>query len=183
MFFRSVICTRTKKQLHGTAHFYKNLPQNTSQQSLRSTVSSECGGDYGEFMTFLCRSRHDFLSNRLQKGLRGMIGCDKSLLNEIFCYSSSEDIAAMKDAFEQKKDKSLADKLRDKLSGEHENLIIYLLLNGRPDRPADESAAAADAAELHTIIKNGSGMLGFKDASKRQVCVDQFHPNAFVKLH
>jgi hypothetical protein len=109
------------------------------------------------------------MSNRLQQALKGVMGCNKSLINELFCHSSTEDIAAMREAFELKKDKSLADKLRDKLGGEHETLIINLLLNGRPEGPANEAAAASDAAELHAIIKGGSGMLGFKDAAKRQV--------------
>lgn len=163
------LCGRTKSQIAAIAKHYKRLPQNEGGQGLRSTVASECGGDYGEFMTFLCRERKDYLSNRVQVALRGTLGCDKSLLNEIFCFSSREDIEEMKNAFEGKKDKSLADKLRSKLSGEHEFLMLHLLHNGRPEGPADESAAASQAEELHRIISNGSGMLGFKDSAKREV--------------
>jgi annexin A13 len=160
------LCSRTKKQINGISHYYKHL---SGGQGLRSTIASECGGDYGEFMTFLCRDRKNFLNNRLQRALRGTLGCNKKLINELFCFSSTEDIQMMKEGFEGKKDKSLADKLRSKLMGEHESLIIYLLLNGRAEGPADESAAEEQAAELHKIFKNGAGMMGFKESAKREV--------------
>ncbi len=91
-------------------------------------------------------------------------------MNELFCLNTTQDITAMRTAFEQRGDKSLTDRLRSELSGEHEKLILKLLLSGRGAQPADAARARAQAEELSQIIKKGTGMMGgLKEAAAIQV--------------
>lgn len=57
----------------------------------------------------------------------------------MFTSANSEDIQAMKTAYESLKGKSLNDVIRSELGGEHEKLILFLLAHGRPEDPADEA--------------------------------------------
>ena len=76
----------------------------------------------------------------------------------------------MKTIWEQKNDSPLADRLRSELSGEHENLMIYLLLNGRGNGPRDESFSSHKADDIHRAIKNGKTMMGgLSSKAERQV--------------
>ncbi len=121
-------------------------------------------------MKFVVQSRGAFLAARLKDAMDG-IGCNKDLVNEIFCLSSTAEINAMKTSFEGRSDKSLADRLRSELSGEHEKLIIHLLTRGRGEGPANQAQAEAQAKDLQQVIKNGSGMIG---GLKEAACIKVF---------
>jgi hypothetical protein len=98
----------------------------------------------------------------------GGMGCDKELLNEILCLSSTQDIMALKQHFKNVNDASVADRIRAELGGEHETIIMHLLANGRDHSNVyDESKAMQQARHLKDIIENGSGMMGgMKDEAK-----------------
>ncbi len=127
----------------------------------------------------MCESRGQYLANQICVATDG-IGCNKSLINEIFCQASNTDLQTMKACYEGMKDKSLGDVLRKELSGSHEKLILALLNNGRGDSGVDQNLASSQANELHDIIKSGSTMMGgLKDSSEVKVrdfcdgcCVD-----------
>eukprot|EP00604_Paraphysomonas_vestita_P002730 CAMPEP_0174818444 /NCGR_PEP_ID=MMETSP1107-20130205/1112_1 /TAXON_ID=36770 /ORGANISM="Paraphysomonas vestita, Strain GFlagA" /LENGTH=757 /DNA_ID=CAMNT_0016030273 /DNA_START=360 /DNA_END=2633 /DNA_ORIENTATION=+ len=91
------------------------------------------------------------------------LGCDKTLINELICLSTKEEVFQMKTVYEKTYDNSLSDKLRGELSGEHEALIINLLLRGRGDAPVDPNLALEQAGRIHTTITSGSGMFGGLD--------------------
>jgi annexin A13 len=159
----SLICKRTKSQIQEIARYY----QQVYNKPLKRTIDSECGGNYKTFLLFLCDTRAQYLSGQLRAAMGGL-GCDKTLVNELICLSTAEEVAQMKEAYEATYDKSLSDKLRSELSGEHEALIMKLLLHGRGNGSADLSPA--DLAEkIHRIIEEGSGMFGLSDKSQRAV--------------
>jgi hypothetical protein len=166
----SVICSRTKKQLSAANTAYRSLFRD---RTIAQTLASECSGDYKQFLLYVCEQRATYLCNQLCAAMDG-IGCNHSLLNEIFCLSSSEELFAMKAVFEKRYDTKLSDRLRGELSGEHETLILHLLLHGRGSGSVDLAEATDAAKKIHQDILDGRAMAGgLKDSAKRHVsCPD-----------
>jgi hypothetical protein len=162
----SILCSRTKKQLGLVDAAFRSL---YAGRNLQEVIASECGGNYKNFLQYACQSREEYMYGRLLKAMNGL-GCDESLVNEVFCTATTEEILGMKTLYEQRNDSQLSDKLRKELSGEHEVLILYLLHNGRGNGPADEGQASERAAQLYHEISTGGGMMGgLKDTAKRNV--------------
>ena len=164
-----IICNRTKCQLQAADNFYRSMDINTSQKTLVEKLKSELGGNYGHFMRYLCESRDNFNAHMLRKAMDG-IGCSTDIVNEVMCTATTAELRGMKAAFENKADSGLVDRLRSELSGNHETLILNLLVTGRGDGPVDQTKAAAQADDLFNTIKNGGGMLsGLKDSAEKRV--------------
>ncbi len=161
----SLLCKRSKSQIQQIDHFYRNL----YKKSLKETIENECGGNYKKFLFFLCETRGEYLGRQLKEAMSGM-GCDKSLVNEVICLATKSELDETKAYFEGVFDKPLSDKLRSELSGEHEALIMSLLLRGRGDGPVDLYLANQQAERIHDIIENGGGMMGgLKDSAQREL--------------
>lgn len=154
----SIICARTKKQLQDADAAYRRLKNDGT--GLQDEIMKECGGHHGEFLTTVCKSRGDYLYKLLRKASDG-IGCNRELVNKVFCFSSTEDIKSLKAVFEAQTDKVLSDFIRSELKDEHMELIMHLLLNGRDFNPiVDQEKAVEQAQRLITILKDETGMLG-----------------------
>jgi hypothetical protein len=161
----AVMCGRTKHQIFAIDQAYRAA----HGESLKSVINKECGGNYGTFLQYLCESRGQFLANQFKEAVDG-VGCNKDLINEIFCLSSGSDLEDMKVIYEQQKDKSIADVIRKELSGEHEKLILRLLSNPRPNSSANPAEAASEARKLYTIISKGAIMKDrLKDSAEVKV--------------
>lgn len=158
----SVLSSRTKTQIQAIDAVYRAK----YGKPLKEEIKSECSGNYGKFLSYLCETRAEFLSSRLKSAMGGM-GCNRDIVNEIFCLSSNEDLAAMRSHYEQKHDSNLADRLRKELSGSHEYLILLLLTSGRSELAGD---AASHAQTMQEIISKGSGMLsGLKESAQQKI--------------
>ena len=136
---------------------------------LHDAIKNECGGNFGDFVATVCKSRGDFLCKLLHKACDG-IGTNKKLMNKIFCLSTSRDITAMKNVYEAQDDKPLSDLIRKELDGEHRDVIMHLLLTGRGHSSTIDEALATDQAHrLVTVLEEGCGMLGgMKDEAKTE---------------
>lgn len=88
------------------------------------------------------------------------IGCNTELVNEMFATLTTSQINDMRVAYEMKSDRPLGDRLRSELSGEHESVVLRLLMNGRSDAPANEAKARETANLLSTTIREGKSMMG-----------------------
>lgn len=152
----SVVCHRSKKQIAAIDAAYRTL---SGDYALKTALTSECGGNYGSFLGYLCQSRGAFLAEKLQKTMSGLT-CDKNVVNEIFCSNHSLDLLDMRKYYEDRTDKQLPDLLRDWLSGEHLELMLSLLINGRSNEDANAETAALLAEKIYSKIKKGSCMLG-----------------------
>lgn len=163
----SVLCSRTKAQIASIDNFYR---EETNGFPLKTVLASEAGGNYGKALTYICQSRAQYLNEKLQVAMSGL-GCDKDLVNEIFCLNSFYDIKEMRKIYEQTTDKNLADTLRDWLSGEHEELILSLLLLGRTETEPNEEEAAILAEKLYNKMEKGKSLVGsgLKDKTIRKV--------------
>jgi hypothetical protein len=163
-----ILCHRTKRQLEACDEAYRNIPQNSRKRSLPSKVGREIGGNYGNFMEYLTHNRGKFNASQLKLAMDG-IGCNTDLVNEIFCTLSNREIQEMKAAYEKKTDKSLSDRLRSELSGEHQTLILKLLLAGRSEAAADETRARQQSEILYNLVVNGKTLFGaLSDNSVKQ---------------
>jgi annexin A13 len=161
----SLLCQRTKNQIQAIARYY----QQVYNKSLKQVIESECGGNYKRFLLFLCETRGEYLCNQIRSAMSGL-GCDKSLVNELICLSTKDEVFEMKEIYERTFDKSLSDKLRSELGGEHEALILTLLLRGRGVGPVDLDLANDQAERIHREVEEGSGMFGgLSDSCQRSV--------------
>lgn len=161
----SLLCQRTKTQINEIDRYSRTL----HQISLKERIENECGGNYKKFLLFLCESRQEYFGRQLKEAMSGM-GCDKSLVNEVICLGTKTELEVTKAYYEQTFNESLSDKLRSELSGEHEILIMNLLLKGRGDRPLDLQLAKEQAEKIYNIIENGGGMMGgLKDNAQREL--------------
>ena len=152
------MCARTKKQLHETDVAYRRLKNNG--KGLQEAITSECGGHHGKFLKTVCQPRGEYLNYMMHKACDGL-GCNKELVNKIFCFASTEDINSLKACYEAQTDKQLSDLLRKELGGEHKEVIMHLLLNGRDfSSSVNEDRAAEQANRLVAILKDETGMLG-----------------------
>jgi hypothetical protein len=135
--------------------------------SLGKCLKEECSGDYYTMLKYVTQSRAMFLSGQVTSAIKGL-GCDKSILNEVFCLSSGKDLQEMRAETEGRKDFQLTDRLRKELSGNHEKLILHLLTSNRVlNTPADHARAAQQAEEINRIIKKGGGFIsGLKDEAE-----------------
>lgn len=76
----------------------------------------------------------------------------------------------MRAVFEKRYDTKLSDRLRGELSGEHETLILHLLMHGRGTGPVDVEKATEAAKKIHQDILDGRAMVGgLKESAKRHV--------------
>lgn len=166
----SILTRRTKLQIQEINKYFHNL----YKKSLKETIIDECGGNYKKFLTYICESRGEYLAERVKEAMSGL-GCDKTLINELICLSTKEEVFQMKTVYEKTYDNSLSDKLRGELSGEHEALIINLLLRGRGDAPVDPNLALEQAGRIHTTITSGSGMFGGLDDRAQRAVRFLFH--------
>ncbi len=127
--------------------------------------------NYYHFMRYVTEDRGVFLANKLIAAMDG-IGCDKTLVNEIFCLHSNSDLQSMKRAYSSLKGSgsiSLEDRLMSELGGEHCKLILLLLNSGRGVVRNDKSPDQL-AADLNAIIQKGSSMFGgLSDSAELEV--------------
>ena len=113
------------------------------------------------------------------------MGCTKSTVSKIFCLNTTEDIQAMKSIWEAKADAPLADRLRSELSGEHENLMLYLLMNGRSNAPRDQTFSINKAGDIYRAMKNGKTMMGGLSSKAEKLVAEllcQTSPNQIEDL-
>lgn len=161
----SILCQRTKSQIQAIARSYEQV----YNKPLKKVIASECGGNYKQFLLFLCETRGEYLCHQIRAAMSGL-GCDKSLVNELVCLSTKDEVFEMKEIYERTFDKSLSDQLRSELGGEHEALIITLLFRGRGVGPADLDLANEQAEKIHRAVDEGSGMFGgLSDSCQRAV--------------
>ena len=86
-----------------------------------------------------------------------------------------------RETYDKKETTKLCDRLKSELSGTHEELIIRLLLRGRANNPRDDAAAVNQAATVFQIIKDGSGITGFKSDAERKL-IEVFCDNSPIQL-
>jgi hypothetical protein len=162
-----ILCSRTKEQIRALDLKYREF-DGVQGSSLAMLIKSECGGDYGDFLKYLTQSKAEYMYSRLCSAIGGFT-TNESLLAEIFCLNSHEELLAMKDLYESRRDCDLGDKLRDILSGHFEDVIMFLLLDGKNLDEADQESAEHCAKELDNWFTKGCSMIGFRDKHRVKI--------------
>jgi hypothetical protein len=139
-------------------------------RKLIDTVKSECGGNYGDFLSHVCEQRGEFLANLLHKATAGM-GCNEKIVMEVMCLSTSDEKSLMKETWEKKHDANFFDMLRDELSGDFEDFIMKLVQFPKSEEPADLHEAPGQAKALWKKIKKGKKTFGGIDDKAEEFLV------------
>jgi hypothetical protein len=162
-----VICSRTKDQIRALDLTYRAF-DGVNGNSLAMLIKSECDGNYGDFLKYLTQSKAEYMYSRLCNAIGGLT-TNESLIAEIFCLNSHEDLLAMKELYESRRDSNLGDKLRDILSGHFEDAIMFLLMDGKNVDAADQERAEHCAKELDNWFTKGCMMVGFRDKHRVKI--------------
>ena len=162
-----IMCSRTKEQIRAIDMTYRAF-DNTGGDSLAMLIKSECGGVYGDFMKYITQSKAEYMYSQLCSAMSGL-NTNESLIAEIFCLNSHEELLAMQELYESRRDCSLTDKLRDILSGHFEDVILFLLLDGKNTDEADQERAEHCAKELDNWFTKGCMLVGFRDKHRVKI--------------
>ncbi|XP_076049933.1 annexin A13-like isoform X1 [Oratosquilla oratoria] len=119
-------------------------------QDLIEALRDELGGHFEETVVALLTSPYDLLTEALHGALKG-IGTDESILTEVLCCRSAEEIDSLKVWYEKKFGESLDEALKNDLSGDFQALMRSLVSGGRPSDDETENIPLAkkDAQDLY----------------------------------
>merc|ERR1711994_528846 len=98
----------------------------------------------------LCEDRAVYDAKLLHKSMKGL-GTNETLLSEVLCYRTKDELKAIEEAYNEMYDKDLKTMIEGDLSGNTEKLALKLL------EPEDEKQVLEDVQKLY---KAGQGKLG-----------------------
>lgn len=150
-----ILCHRTRDQIQRANLAF--IEKSKSNKTILITVKSECSGNYGAFMAALAQNEATVNAETLKSAFG--LTTNTKLINEIFTTLSNDAIAAMRRSYEGSTDENLYDKLKSKLGGEHEKLILDLLQKGRKQNLPDEAEATETAKDIKDTIKVNADIL------------------------
>ena len=109
-------------------------------------IRDETSGDYGKMMSYAISSRSDYIGEMIDAACDGW-GCDEAKLVDLFVMFGQEALYEGKEAWEDRTDKKLLDRLKKELKSGHKHLLqlILLLLKGERDEhdePLDDEQVA-----------------------------------------
>lgn len=118
-------------------------------RNLIKDLKSELGGDLLKVILACMRPPAEFDARELSKAMEGL-GTDEELLIEIMCSRTTDELRAIKMAYEKKYKKTLEDSLKSETSGDFKRLMVSLTTCGRfEDSAVDLQKAEADAKKLY----------------------------------
>ncbi len=146
----AALCTRTKSQLGRTAKKYREM----YDRDLRKDAKSETGGNYGKLVYYALASREQYAAEMIDLACGG-IGCNETVLVELFASCTHAELRAGKKAWEGKHDRSVIDYLNKEVGkGRHDalrKLLLKLMKGAGPKKGAaapDEGVAKEQAAKI-----------------------------------
>eukprot|EP00299_Pterocystis_sp_00344_P019565 c9690_g1_i2.p1 GENE.c9690_g1_i2~~c9690_g1_i2.p1 ORF type:complete len:416 (-),score=133.75 c9690_g1_i2:106-1353(-) len=138
----SVVCSRTKSHLLEVDLAHRDKYKST----LANLLSSEISGDFKKLIKYIIMPEVVFDVYIIDKATKGF-GTNEALFIEALASRSPARVTRARAKFEAR-GRPLVDKVNSELSGELKKIAL-LLLDGRPETPADESLAEQQAEELH----------------------------------
>ncbi|CAM9270110.1 unnamed protein product, partial [Chrysoparadoxa australica] len=142
----SVLCHRTKTQIERIDMAYRKEYEG---RTLRDLLESELSGDMEDFMVYVQMESQEFDATMLKKAMSG-IGTKESLLVQVICTRSAEQLSAAKELYEGRNDESLVDRINGEVDGTLQSILLTLV-NGEKDtsEEADAEVAEQQADQLH----------------------------------
>jgi len=148
-----VITARTNAQRQEIKDMFKQM----YGKDLTKELKSELGGRFEDAVLALMLKPAEFDARQLKDAMGG-IGTKESVLIEIMCSRTNEQIADIKDAYKKLTDDDLESDLGGDTGGHFERLMISLCTGNRQeDSGVDFDKAQADAQELFDAGENKVG--------------------------
>ncbi|XP_060528123.1 annexin B9-like isoform X2 [Cylas formicarius] len=122
--FNAVLCQRNRPQLRQIFHEYENI----TGHSFEKAIENEFSGTLKDSMLQLIhcvRDPIDFLATRLHDAMAG-IGTDDRTLIRIVVGRSEKDLGEIKEVYEAKYGKSLAERIED-TSGDYKKTLLTIV--------------------------------------------------------
>jgi len=140
----SVLTRRTTDQRQEIAKAFKQ----SFGKDLISDLKSETSGRFEDLIVALMTPRFDYLAKRLHKAMSG-VGTDESVLIDILCTASNEELREIQDAYTRKYKNKLEDDIISETSGHFKRLLVSVCVAQRnEDDEVDESLVRQDAQAL-----------------------------------
>lgn len=115
-------------------------------KDLEKALKSELGGKYEDVVLALFKKPDEYDASQLRNAIQG-IGTKESVLIEILCTRTNEEIANIKAAYKKLFERDLVQDLEDDTSGYFRRLMYSLAQGNRSDE-VNEDLAAEDAEAL-----------------------------------
>lgn len=126
-------------------------------RDLIDDLKSELGGKFEDAVIALMTPTIPYLARELRNAMKGA-GTDESVLIEIMCTRSNDDIKAIKAAYEREYKRKLESDLESETSGHFRRLLVSVCNAARDENPSvDNAKAEKDAKE---IFAAGEKVLG-----------------------
>lgn len=125
--------------------------------SLIEDIKGDLGGDFEDVMVALMKPTAQFISELLHEAMSGM-GTDETLLVELLCPRTNEEIAAIVASYQAMYNRPLAEDLCGDTSGHFRRLLTFIVTGNRdPEGSANSARAKEQAQQLYNA---GEGQLG-----------------------
>jgi len=141
-----IFTTRNNRQIQVIRKSYAVLYED---KDLITNIKDETSGDFEKVATTLLLTRHDYDAQCLHKAMSGL-GTNESVLVEILCTRSAEDISEIIKSYDRLFDKSLDKIVKAETKGDLENILTFILKCQRAaDGQVNEEQAKKDAQLLY----------------------------------
>eukprot|EP00904_Undaria_pinnatifida_P009673 jgi/Undpi1/5836/HiC_scaffold_2.g01110.m1 len=141
----NTLCNRTKSQLDAVDLKYHAK----YESSLLKVVSSDVSGNFGKMIRYSLLDTDAYGAEVFTIATKGL-GTNEDVLIDLVNMVSNAQMAAIKQKWEAKNNKSMLDCLHSELSGNARKLMIMLLLGKKSEsKDSDASLAVQQAAALH----------------------------------
>lgn len=121
----SILCVRSYDHLNAVFDKYEEL----AGTSIEDAIESECSSDLKDgFLSIIqcARNKPRYFATRLNKAMAGF-GTDDSDLIRLIVSRSEDDLADVKDEFQQLYEKSLEEAVESECSGDYKRLLLAIV--------------------------------------------------------
>uniref|UniRef100_A0A914V006 Annexin n=1 Tax=Plectus sambesii TaxID=2011161 RepID=A0A914V006_9BILA len=165
-----VLCARSNAQRQHIAQTYESMYGTV----LRKELKDELKGDFEDLMLALMETPARYDAQQLHDAMKGL-GTKESVLIEIICSRSSEELHAIQQEYHMLFEKSLVHELEKELSGDLKRLLVLLCTNVRHEsnrikiRKGNEDAEELYKTTLHKEESRFAEMLATQSFAQLRV--------------
>lgn len=145
-------------------------------KELEKELKSELGGHYEDVVLALFQKPDEYDAAELRNALKGA-GTKESVLIEILCSRSNEEIANIKVAYKKLFDRDLVKDLEDDTSGYFRRLMFSLAQGSRSEEDINEDMVKEDA---EAILEAGEGCWGTDESRFNVILASRSFPQLLM---
>lgn len=146
-------------------------------KDLIDDLKSELGGNFEDAVVAMMQDLPDFLAHELRRAMKGA-GTDESMIIEILCARSNQEILAIKAAYKKLFSRDLEKDVVSETSGHFQRLMVSQVNASRSESPnVDGAKAAADAKAIYDA---GAGQFGTDESAFNAVLCVTSYPQLYA---